>query len=427
MKEMFDAVKKAPRAFLISVSDASAVRDEKTSVIEGGALERELESLAYTLGLEIAGRETVHVREKSPQYGMGTGKALELSEKAAASQADCLVFDRELSPSQQRNWEELTTISVIDRQELIIQIFAGRARTREAELQAALAELNYSLPRLQHKYIDLNRQRGGRYGTRGSGETRLEADRRLVEQRIHRLEEELEEVRRQREVQRRQRRRQGIPVCALVGYTNAGKSSILNALTGAGVLAEDKLFATLDSTSRRIELPGGLPVLLVDTVGFIRRLPHALIEAFHSTLEEAAMADLLIHVLDASDPAIDEYYETTLLVLRELGADQIPAIPALNKADKVDAEVLEDVGKRYAGAIPLSAVTGRGFPELLGRAESLLSPQVSRFRFPPARTDLEALLHRNGTVLVKKYGDDYIEMEARVDEKTAGRLRQYMV
>jgi GTP-binding protein HflX len=433
MKETTGVEERAPRAFLVSLYDAAP----EDRITEAGteSLAGEFGSLADTLGLDIAARETVYIREKRSRFGMGTGKARELAEKAAALEADCLVFDRELSPSQQRNWEDLAGIPVIDRQELIIQIFAGRARTREAELQSALAELRYSLPRLQHKYIDLNRQRGGRYGTRGSGETRLETDRRLVEQRIHRLEGELEEVRRQREVQRRQRRRQGIPVCAMVGYTNAGKSSILNALTGAGVLVEDKLFATLDSTSRRLELPGGLPVLLVDTVGFIRRLPHFLIEAFKSTLEEAAMADLLIHVLDASDPAMDEYYETTLSVLRELGADQIPAILALNKIDKIDkrddnrdgAEALGDLLPRYAGAIPLSAVTGRGFPELLGRVESLLSPSVQRFRVPQDRTDLEALLYREGTVLVKKYRDDYIEMEARVDEKTAGRLRQYMV
>jgi GTP-binding protein HflX len=426
MKELVEIAEKAPRAFLVSLYDAAP--GDRTAGVEAESLDRELGSLADTLGLVIAARETVYIREKRSRFGMGTGKAQELAEKAAALEADCLVFDQELSPSRQRNWEDLAGIPVIDRQELIIRIFAERARTREAELQAALAELRYSLPRLQHKYIDLNRQRGGRYGTRGSGETRLETDRRLVEQRIHRLEGELEEVRRQREVQRGQRKRQGIPVCALVGYTNAGKSSILNALTGAGVLTEDKLFATLDSTSRRLELPGGLPVLLVDTVGFIRRLPHFLIDAFRSTLEEAAMADLLIHVLDASDPAIDRYYETTLSVLRELGAGQIPAILTLNKIDrKDDAETLEDLMVRYAGAVPLSAVTGRGFPELLGRMESLLSPSVRRFRFPQNRTDLEALLYRGGTVLVKKYEGDYIEMEARVDEKTAGRLKHYIV
>jgi GTP-binding protein HflX len=430
MKETIGVEEKAPRAFLVSLYDAAP--GDRTTGAEAESLAGEFGSLADTLALNIAARETVYIREKRSHFGMGTGKARELAEKAAALEADCLIFDRELSPSQQRNWEDLAGIPVIDRQELIIRIFAGRARTREAELQSALAELRYSLPRLQHKYIDLNRQRGGRYGTRGSGETRLETDRRLVEQRIHRLEGELEEVRRRRELQRGQRRRQGILVCALVGYTNAGKSSILNALTGAGVLAEDKLFATLDSTSRRLELPGGLPVLLVDTVGFIRRLPHFLIDAFRSTLEEAAMADLLVHVLDASDPAVDRHYETTLSVLRELGADRIPAILALNKFDKIDRldnrdgeEPLGDLTARYTGAIPLSALTGRGFPELLGRMESLLSPAIRRFRFPRDRTDLEALLYREGTVLTKKYGDDYIEMEARVNEKTAGRLKEY--
>jgi GTP-binding protein HflX len=437
---------KAPRAFLVSVYDTGS-KNDKLAGLEAESLAKELGSLADTLGLEVAAGETVYVRGKSSRYGMGTGKAGELAEKARALEADCLVFDRELSPSRQKNWEELAGIPVIDRQELIIQIFAGRAKTREAELQAALAELRYSLPRLQHKHIDLNRQRGGRYGTRGSGETRLETDRRLVEQRIHRLEGELEEVRRQREVQRRQRQRAGIPVCALVGYTNAGKSSLLNALTGAGVLAEDKLFATLDSTSRRLELPGGLPVLLVDTVGFIRRLPHFLIDAFRSTLEEATTADLLIHILDASDPAMDRHYETTLSVLRELGAGgpevdgppvngppvngppvrYIPSILLLNKADRREEADIEDLVKRYAGAIPFSALTGRGLPELLGRMESLLSGAARRFRFPQDRTDLAALLYRSGTVLAKKYGADYIEMEARVDEKTAGKLRQYTV
>jgi GTP-binding protein HflX len=324
---------------------------------EAASLARELEGLARSLGLEIIAHEVLNVRERSPQYGLGTGKARELAEKAAEMEADCMVFDWDPSPSQQRNWETLTGIPVVDRQELIIDIFADRASTREAELQVRLAELTYALPRLTHKYIDLSRQRGGRYGTRGSGETRLELDRRQVEQRIRRLEEELEAVRRQRQVQRRQRERQGVPVCALVGYTNAGKSSLMNALTGAELAAEDKLFVTLDAASRRFELSRGLSLLLVDTVGFIRNLPHTLVEAFRSTLEEAALADLLIHVVDASDPDMESHYKTTLKVLEDLGAADIPRITVLNKIDIRDpfadsAESTGPTGDHGGGSLP---------------------------------------------------------------------------
>ena len=265
----------------------------------------EIERLAETLELETAGHEIIRVRDRQPKFGIGSGKAQELAEQAAQLEADCLVLDWDPTPSQQRNWEDLAGIPVVDRQELIIKIFAARAATREAELQVELAELHYRMPRLAHKYIDLSRQRGGRYGTKGAGETRLETDRRMIEQRIHRLEKQIEEVVKQRQVQRRQRERQGLPVCAIVGYTNAGKSSLLNALTGSSVQVEDKLFATLDATTRRFEPAVGTTALLTDTVGFIRRLPHSLIKAFRSTLEEAAHAHILIHVLDASDAHIE--------------------------------------------------------------------------------------------------------------------------
>ena len=429
MKAQLLTGEKVPRAFLVGV------RDDKISKDEANSLSGELAGLVDTLGLEILSRETVHVRENHAKYGMGTGKAEELSQKAASLEADCLIFDRELSPSQQRNWEELSGLSAIDRQELIIQIFASRARTREAELQVSLAELNYALPRLQHKYIDLARQRGGRYGTRGSGETRLEADRRLVEQRIHRLEEELEEVKRHRQVQRRQRERQGVPVCALVGYTNAGKSSLFNALTGAGVVAEDKLFATLDTTSRRLELPvdgsggakGRMQILLVDTVGFIRRLPHSLVNAFRATLEELNHADLLLNVLDASDRNISVQYETTLAVLRELDAGNIPMVTILNKIDRLEIPSLEALLRLYPESVPVSATEGRGLPELCGRIERVLARDSIRFRFPPEKPDLAALLHRSGQVISEEYGENFIEMEARVDERTAGMLKEYTV
>jgi GTP-binding protein HflX len=316
----------------------------------------------------------------------------------------------------------------MDRQELIIQIFSSRANTRKAALQSELAQLVYSLPRLQHKYIDLNRQRGGRYGTRGAGETKLETDRRQIEQRISRLEDEIEEIGRQRETQRKQRRRNQIASAALVGYTNAGKSSLLNKLTGAGVFAEDKLFATLDSTSRRTELPGGLPVLLVDTVGFIRRLPHTLVKAFHSTLEEACLSDVLLHVLDASDPDAENQYETTLSVLRDLKADEIPRILVLNKADRPEAQSrIEALSTTYPEAFVVSAESGDGLPALLARMETMLSGDTHCYVFPQSRADLAALLHRTGTVLSENYVGEQIEMEARVDEATAGKLKQYLV
>ena len=407
------------------------VRDEKISQREADTLARELKGLLDTLGLETASLEMVHLRSGqgrgSGKYGIGTGKAAELAEKAAALEVDCIIFDRDISPSQQRNWEELAGVPAIDRQELIIQIFASRARTREAELQINLAELKHALPRLQHKYIDLSRQRGGRYGTKGSGETRFETDRRLLEQRIHRLEEELEVVKLQRQVQRKQRERQGVPVCALVGYTNSGKSSILNALTGAGALAEDKLFATLDPTSRRLELPQGTQALLVDTVGFIRRLPHNLINAFRSTLEEAARADILLHILDAAEEDAGAQSETTLSALGDLGAGGIPMITVLNKVDCLQsAAELDALCKAYPGCVPVSARDGSGLADLCGRIEQALSGMARRFRFPPERTDLAALLHRSGQVLSETYTDDSIEMEARVDERTAGRLREYI-
>ena len=367
-RKLEEVEERAKRALLVSISEGRKSPGGETP--ESGGLEpaiegRELRGLAETLELEIVGHEIIRIRERSPKFGMGTGKAEELSEKAKELQADCLVFDWDPSPSQQRNWETLSSVPVIDRQEMIIRIFAQRAATREADLQVQLAQLNYRLPRLAHKYIDLSRQRGGRYGTKGSGETLLETDRRQIEQRIHRLEREIAQVVKQRQVQRRQRERQRLPVCAIVGYTNAGKSSLLNALTGADVLVEDKLFATLDATTRRFEPTPGVTALLTDTVGFIRRLPHTLIKAFRSTLEEATHASLLVHVLDMADPEIDECHRTTLSVLGELGAGEIPVVTVLNKMDMVGEEARRDaLLERFDGSVAVSVKNGTGLGEL---------------------------------------------------------------
>jgi GTP-binding protein HflX len=377
MAANYETAERPKRVFLAGIRDQHTGRDETESLL------RELAGLARTLGLDIVAREVTPVRERQPKFGLGTGKVRELVEKAASLEVDCFIFDWDLSPSQQRNWEELAGIPALDRQELIIRIFAAGAATREAELQTRLAELSYSLPRLSHKYIDLSRQRGGRYGTRGAGETRLETDRRLVEERIRRLKKELAAVRRQRGVRRNLREKREIPVCAIVGYTNAGKSSLLNALTGAGVPAEDKLFATLDAVSRRFDPGNGRSVLLVDTVGFIRRLPHALVDAFRATLEEFRLADFLVHVLDASDPDADRFYDATLQVLRELGAGDIPQILVLNKIDRLETpEALEGILARHRDAIPASTRTRAGLEELRARLAGAEDMLPGRQRVP---------------------------------------------
>ena len=380
MQKLYETQEKPKKAFLVSVINGELSDEPRAG---------ELRGLCETLGLEIIAHEKIKVRQRSPKFGIGSGKAEELAQKAGELKDDLIVvdwnspkdskkkFQEFTSPSQQRNWESLSGIPFLDRQELIIRIFADRANTKEAELQVKLAELSYFLPRLTHKYIDLSQQRGGRYGSKGKGETKLETDRRTIEKRINQLEKEIEQVSKQRQMQRRQRQRTNIPVCAIVGYTNSGKSSLLNALTSAGVLAENKLFATLDAVTRRFQPAPGVQVLLTDTVGFIRELPHSLIKAFRSTLEEAALADILIHILDASENDIENNYETTLSVLSELGAEQLPMITVLNKIDRLpvskeqiaDADIVtvEELQNRFPESIAVSAKTGMGLDLLKAR------------------------------------------------------------
>src|SRR6188474_872787 len=307
------------RALLVGAYTEPNGRDEATSLLA------ELEELVDTLGIPVVDRLLVHHREQHARLLIGTGKAEEIVARAKEQKLDVIVFDNELTPSQQRNWEALSGVAVIDRQEVILDIFARRAQTREARLQIELAQLEYSLPRLTRAWGHLVRQGGG-IGARGEGETQLEQDKRRIRNAIDRCKRELEQVRASRATQRKDRKRTPVPNCAIVGYTNSGKSSLLRRLTGAKVLVEDKLFATLDTTTRKVALPNKQPLLLTDTVGFVRKLPHRLVEAFNATLEEAVVADFLIHVLDASQPAVLEFYQTTKRVLAELGSHDKPTL-----------------------------------------------------------------------------------------------------
>lgn len=356
---MHDTSAKAEKAFLVGV------RRERMGQAEADSLLAELKGLSDTLGLSIAGEFMLKLRESHARLLCGEGKAEEIKAAALASGADTIVFNTVISPTQQRNWEALTGLGVYDRQELIIKIFASRAKTKEAVLQTELARLEYALPRLAHSYSDLSRQRGGRYGTKGSGEQKLELDRREIRKRITRIKDELKGIRQDRSTMRKKRDRLEGASCALVGYTNAGKSSLLNALTKADVLAESKLFATLDPTTKKLSVGAGAALLITDTVGFIRDLPHSLVEAFRATLEEALNADYLLHVVDASDADLDERYKATRAVLGELGISDKPVWTVFNKADLVtDPAVRDALSERYPGALFASAKTREGLENL---------------------------------------------------------------
>ncbi|HOX11562.1 MAG TPA: GTPase HflX [Spirochaetia bacterium] len=413
MTELTETAARPERALLIGIQTDSIPKPEAESLLA------ELASLAKTQGIQEAGRILVRIRDRTASHLLSSGKVQELVRAAEAEDADSIIFDHPLSPVQQRNWEEDSGRVVYDRSELILKIFAGRALTREAGLQVELAQLQYALPRLAHSREDLMRQKGGRYGTKGSGEKALELDRRKIEARIRDIQEDLKKVRMERAVQRRRRERAGLPRAAVVGYTNAGKSSLLNAITNADALAEDKLFATLDTTTRRILYAPGRGLLATDTVGFVRNLPHGLVEAFKATLEEAVLADVLIHVVDASEAEPVRFLETTEKVLGEIGAGDKPTLLAFNKTDLVtDPARLDLLAERFPGAVFLSVKTGRGIPELLARLEELLTADREEWtvRIPDAEYGLVALLHRRAAVVSESREDDATIVRCRMPE-----------
>jgi GTP-binding protein HflX len=421
MADFLPTLPKAQRAFLVGV------QTPEMPVGEGEELLAELTELVENLGLSIVRDVFVKLRAPSPALFVGKGKAEEIIGLAKEDGAEVIVFDSALSPAQQRNWEELAGMAVIDRQEVILEVFADRAHTREAVLQVALARMEYSLPRLTRAWTHLSRQRGkGAMG--GEGETQLEQDRRVVRDRIAHLKQELASVVRQRGVQRTRRVRVPLPTASIVGYTNAGKSSLLNKLTGSTVLAEDKLFATLDPTTRQLVLPGNQKLLLTDTVGLIRRLPHGLVDAFKATLEEVLVADFLIHVVDITSPHFEKHRETTLSVLAELGAGDRPVVNVFNKVDLADAIEVRAAKHAVPDALFVSARTGAGIDALKDRCRAMVAHGLGTVQLlvPHDRYDIVAKLHALGHVQEQEHREDGVLITGRFPPSQGGVLEPFI-
>ena len=384
----------------------------------------ELEALLETAGGQCTAKVLQNRRTPDSRTFIGAGKAAEIRQLAENTEANMAIFDNTLSPSQIRVLEEILGVTVLDRSALILDIFAQRAKTAEGRLQVELAQYQYLLPRLSGMGTSLSRQGGG-IGTRGPGETQLETNRRHIRSRIAKLEEELTQVRQVRAVQRRQRIKNSVPVVALVGYTNAGKSTLLNRLTGAGIPANNRLFDTLDTTSRKWTVSETLSVILSDTVGFIAKLPHHLVDAFRATLEELSFADLLIHVIDASDPERDSHIAVVDKLVEQLAKPGVPIIQCFNKADLVPPEELPVGSNRVA----ISAKAGSGLPALLDLVEENLNRGQRRgiLLFPYAQGGLLEQLHREAQVLSVEYTPDGIQVEAVCGPILYGRLKEFIV
>jgi GTP-binding protein HflX len=392
----------------------------------------ELRELVTTLGIEIQHERLVTIRKPQAKYLVGSGKTEELVEEAKAHNCDVIVFDNELTPAQQRNWEKAgeDKILVIDRQEVILDIFGRRAQTKEAVLQVELARLEYNLPRLKSAWTHLSRQRGGGSMQRDAGETQLELDQRMVRTQITRVKRELESVIQHRHVQRKRRMTVPVPTCAIVGYTNAGKSSLLNKLTNSNILAEDKLFATLDPTSRRCPLPNGQPLVITDTVGFVRNLPHRLVDAFKATLEEALVANFLIHVLDVNSPEVEAHAKTTLDVLKELGAGDKRILTVFNKIDSLwYPETQHALAVQYPEAHFISAHTGEGIPKLLEKMQDIVEGEFTQLRLliPHDRYDLVARIHREGGVRKTEARDDGTLIISSIPDRMLDSIQPYVL
>lgn len=410
----------ANRAVLLAADNADSGWSAEESVAE-------LARLADTAGIEVVGTVIQRVREPHPTSYLGKGRIREINEEKSALRFDTVIADDELSPAQQRYLESALDVQVLDRTAVILHIFAQHARTREGRLQVELAQYRYRLPRLTGRGVELSRLGGG-INTRGPGETKLESDRRRIRRRISDLGKEIEGVRESRAIHRRQRRASGIPVVALVGYTNAGKSTLMNALTGAEVLSTDRLFATLDPTTRRLELPNHQEILLTDTVGFIQKLPTDLVAAFRATLEEVTEADVILHVVDASHPQFEEQAEAVEDELEALGGESKPRITALNKADLIPPERIPLLRARFASPVVISAVTGMGLEGLQNRiAEKAAAEFVPvKVQIPYGDAELVNLFRARGMVEREDHRAEGTFITGRLPASLLPSFRQFM-
>ena len=424
MKALIETSRRAPeRVFLVGVE----LKSQSPATVQDSLAE--LQELASTAGGEVLGSGTQKLEAPFAATFIGTGKADEFAAHCKGQRVDTVIFDDDLSPAQSRNLETVFECKILDRTALILDIFAQRARTREGKLQVELAQLQHLLPRLTRFWGHLSRQKGG-IGMRGDGETQLETDRRRVQERIEKIREELDIVRRQRQVQRAGRQRNQWPLASIVGYTNAGKSTLLNKLTGAATLAEDKLFATLDPTTRRLHLPTNQNVLLTDTVGFIRKLPHRLVEAFKATLEEVVEAELLLHVVDLSHAQAEEQILAVNLVLEEIGASGKPTLMVFNKIDRFETNGhLHGFMERFPGSVAVSAKTGDGVPELLAELGVMLRPvrEFVDLAIPHEASAVIARLHAVAQVVERDYDGASARFKARVPPHLMSEFSRYLV
>lgn len=424
MFDLEDNRRKVQKAVLVGI------QHPKMSTQEANYLLEELEELTANLDIPVAKKMVIKLRKSHPTFLVGKGKMEEILEIVKELEADVIIFDDELSPAQQRNWEATSKVCVIDRQEVIIDIFSERAQTKEAVLQVQLARMEYSLPRLRRAWTHLSRQRGGGTGARGQGETQLEADSRMIRDRIAIVKKELKEVIKHRHVQRAKRMRKPVPTVSIVGYTNAGKSSTLNTLCETDILAADKLFATLDPTTRRLQLNKSQHVLVTDTVGFVRRLPHRLVDAFKATLEEAIVANLLIHIVDISNPEAEEHFETTMKVLQEIGADKNPTLIVFNKVDQlIEREKIDHMRFLHQGAFFISAKTGEGMQELKDAISDSINEGLRpvELMLPHDRYDIISKLHKSGGIRTQDTRDEGVYVEGLFSDSLSGIIAPFLI